>query len=141
MKQLSKTAIIVFFVILASTVHAGELSKKLYFVGLWEGIDDNDGSESQRSITLNSDGTFKIIGQEPFVIGCEGRGMVTGTGVLEDNIIIVNDFLVTCFNDPPSGPYPDIARYIPNRLNGTLIEDFPNSSEFLPINLHRISRR
>jgi hypothetical protein len=140
MKRSFTTAIVIFLVILASTVHAGELYKKLYFVGLWEGIDDNDGSEAQRSITLNSDGTFKIIGQETNIIGCNGRGMLTGTGVLEDGIIIVNEYKITCHDDPPSGPFYFIATYKPNKLNGTLIEDCPGS-DFLPMNLHKISKR
>jgi hypothetical protein len=130
---------VVFFVNLASTVHAGGLFKKLYFVWLWEGIDDNDGSEAQRSIILNRDGTFKIIGQEPHIIGCNGRGMLTGIGVLEDGIIIVNDFKITCYDDPPSGPYYFIATYKLNALNRTLIEDYPDS-DFLPMGLHKISR-
>jgi len=139
MKRSIAAALVVFSVILASTVHAGGFAQKLYFIGLWEGIDDNDGSEAQRSITLNRDGTFKIIGQEPQIIGCNGRGMLTGTGVLEDGIIIVNDFKITCYDDPPSGPYYFIATYKPNKLNRTLIEDYPDS-DFLPMNLHKISK-
>ena len=64
--------------------------------------------------------------------------MLTGTGVLEDRTIIVNDFKITCYDDPPSGPFYDKATYKPNKRNGTLIEDFPG---FIPMNLHKISKR
>ncbi|MCP3872537.1 MAG: hypothetical protein GY699_05185 [Desulfobacteraceae bacterium] len=137
MKRLFTTAIVVFFVILASTVHADESSKRLYFVGLWEGIDENDGSEAQRSITLNRDGTFKIIGQESNIIGCQGRGMVTGTGVLEGGIIIVDELDIIC-DDSAHGPFTSKAMYKPNKHNGTLIEDVPG---FIPMNLHKISNK
>jgi hypothetical protein len=140
MKRLFIISLVVFSITLASTVQAGGLFQKLYFVGLWEGIDEFDGSEAQRSITLNSNGTFKIIGQESNIIGCHGRGMLTGTGVLEDGIINVDDFEITC-DDTTYGPWLDEkATYKPNKLNGTLIEVFPDS-EFLPMNLHKISKR
>ena len=88
MRRWIAISIVVFSIILASTVQAGGLFQKLYFIGLWQGVDNNDGSEAQRAITLNSDGTFNIIGQEPYTNGCGGdRGLVTGTGVLEGGVI------------------------------------------------------
>lgn len=131
--------IVVISIILTSSVYADGLLEKLYFVGLWQGVDYNDGSEAQRSITLNRDGTFTIIGQEPYTIGCQGeRGMVTGTGVLKDGVIISDDFALICFNG--YGPFYVQATYKPDKLNGTLIEDMPDSV-FSPASLHRISRR
>jgi len=47
MKRLFAISLIIFSIVLASTVQA-------------------DGSEAQRSITLNYDGTFSIIGQETY---------------------------------------------------------------------------
>ena len=140
MRRLFIISIVVFSIILASTVQAGGLFPKLYFVGLWQGVDINDGSEAQRSITLNSDGTFNIIGQEPYTSGCEGeRGMVTATGVLEGGVIITDNFMLICFND--NGPFgPGEATYTPDKLNGTLIEGFPDSI-FSPMSLHKISNR
>jgi hypothetical protein len=44
---------IAFSIIIAPTAHADGLFNKLYFVGLWEGVDNIDGSEAKRSITLS----------------------------------------------------------------------------------------
>ena len=138
MKRLFAFLTVVFFIFLASTVQADGISKR-YFVGLWEGVDSYDGSEAQRSITLNSDGTFSIIGQEPYTNGCGGeRGLVTGTGVLEGGIIISEDIALICFNG--RGPFENMrAMYIPDKLNRTLVEDFPDSN-FEPMVLHKISK-
>lgn len=140
MKRLFTISLVVFSLILASTVQAGGIFQQFYFIGLWEGIDSSDGSEAQRSITLNSNGTFNIIGQEPYTSGCKGeRGMVTATGVLEGGVIISEDFTLSCFND--NGPFgPGEVTYKPDKLNGTLIEDFPDSI-FGPMVLHKISNR
>jgi len=141
MKSLFTISLVVMFsIIIPLTAQAGGIFEKLYFVGLWEGIDDNDGSEAQRSITLKSNGKFKIIGQETNIIGCNGRGMLTGTGVLEDEIIIVNNFKITCYDNPPSGPFFFKGTYKRNKRNGTLIEETPDD-DFLPMTLHKISKR
>lgn len=146
MRRWITTSIIVFSIIVASSVQAEGLFQKLYFVGLWEGIDNNDGSEAQRSITLNRDGTFNITGQEPYTSGCEGeRGMVTGTGVLEDGVIFSDDFTLTCFV-PIDGVVPDPitvqTEYIPDKLNGTLIEQvICHACDFEPTIFHKISNR
>jgi hypothetical protein len=140
MRRLFIISIVVFSIILSSTVQAGGLFQKLYFVGLWQGVDISDGSEAQRSITLNSDGTFNIIGQEPYTSGCNGeRGMVTATGVLEGGVIITDDFMLICFNGyGPFGPFD--ATYTPDKRNGTLKEGFPDSISS-PTSLHKISNR
>ena len=64
--------------------------------------------------------------------------MVTGTGVLKNGVIISEDFSLICFNG--YGPFYDVAIYKPDKLNGILIEDFPNSI-FGPTSLHKISNR
>lgn len=139
MKRWLTAFLVVFSLILVPTAQAGGLFNKLIFVGLWQGIDSSDGSKAERSITLNNDGTFNIIGQEPYTNGCGGeRGMITGTGVLMDGIMISDDFTLTCFNG--NGPFNVPATYKLNFLNGTLIEDFPDSV-FGPMILHKISNR
>jgi hypothetical protein len=142
MRRWITISIVVFSIILASTVQAGGLLQKLYFVGLWEGIDDFDGSVAQRSITLDSDGKFYIIGQEPYTFGCGGeRGKITATGVLKDGVIYSDDFSLTCYNGS-NGFKNGIVEYVPDKLNGTLIESFPDSSiDFPPSVLHKISNR
>lgn len=139
MKRWLIASVVVFSIILVSTVQAGGFFQSFYFIGLWQGVDNSDGSEAQRLITLNSDKTFNIIGQEPYTNGCQGeRGMVTGTGVLEGGVIISDDFTLTCFNG--YGPFYDRATYTPDKLNGTLIEDFPDGFGG-PTSLHKISNR
>ncbi len=142
MRRWIAVSIVVFSIILASTVQAGGLFQKLYFIGLWQGVDNNDGSEAQRAITLNSDGTFNIIGQEPYTNGCGGdRGLVTGSGVLEGGVINSYDFTLTCFNG--RGPFTDILTvFTPDKLNGTLIEQTNCvNCDFPPTILHKISNR
>jgi hypothetical protein len=139
MKRWIATTIVVYFIILASTVQAGGLLQKHYFLGLWQGIDAVDGSEAQRSITLNRDGTFNIIGYETYFSGCNGgRGLVTATGVLENGVIISEDFRLTCFDKFVTEPFE--ARYIPDKLNGSLKEEL-NDSSFNPTILQKISNR
>jgi len=140
MKRLFTIFFVILSLIIVSPVHAGGILYKLSFVGLWQGIDESDGSEAVRSITLNDDGTFNIIGQEPYTSGCEGeRGMITATGVLTDGIIMSDNFTLTCFNG--EGPFTVTATYELNKLNGTLIEDIPYISDFGPMILHKISKR
>jgi hypothetical protein len=143
MRRLFIISIVVFSIIIASNVQAGEFFQRLYFVGLWQGVDDFDGSEAQRSITLNNDGTFNIIGQEPYTRGCGGeRGKVKGTGRLEGGVIVSDDFTLTCFPDNVPVEGDEFAvEYKPNKLNGTLIESFPDFSIFPETTLHKISNR
>ena len=139
MRRWITITVVVFSLILASTVQAGGLFQKLYFIGLWEGVDLSDGSEVQRLITLNRDGTFNIVGREPYTHGCRGeRGVVSGTGVLEGGVLVSDDFTLTCFNG--YGPFTDRAEYTPDKLNGTLIEEFPDSG-FGGESLHKVSNR
>ena len=62
MKGLFTISLVVFSLILASTVQAGGILQQFYFIGLWEGIDNSDGSEAQRSITLNTDFSIRFFG-------------------------------------------------------------------------------
>jgi hypothetical protein len=138
MKRLLIMSVVVFSIILAWNVNAGPLVKGFYFIGLWQGIDPNDGSEVLRSITKNNDGTFNIIGSETFFHGCDGgRGIATGTGVLEDDVLISEDFTLECYD---VGTYPGEIQYVPDRLNRTL-EEHDMSGIFEPSILHRINKR
>jgi hypothetical protein len=141
MKRLIAISLVVFSLFLVSTAQADVLFKR-YFVGLWAGIDQNDGSEAQRSITLSSDGTFIIIGQEPYTLGCDGeRGFVKATGQLVNGVIVSEDFKLFCFNgELPNGSRELRVEYKPNPFNGTLIESFPDIVEFIPSTLHKISK-
>ena len=141
MRRWITISIVVFSIILASTVQADGLFQKLYFVGLWQGIDTVDGSEAQRSITLNRDGTFNINGFESYLSAClGGRGTIAGTGVLQDGKIISDDLEVTCEEWEVGVLIPQ--EYIPDKLNGTLMERSTNDPYGIPrTTLHKISNR
>ena len=141
MRRFFTISIVVFSIILASNVQAGGSFQKFDFIGLWHGVDDYDGSVAQRSITLNSDGTFNIIGQEPYMGGCNGtRGKIKGTGRLENGVIVSDDSTLTCFDGTPTGGEFTVV-YKPDKLNGTLLESFPDFDIFPPTTFHKISNR
>lgn len=61
------------------------------FIGLWEGIDPDDGSTVQVSISdINNDDVLEIVAREGFFTVCSnigpnytlGRGTITGTGTV-----------------------------------------------------------
>lgn len=58
------------------------------FIGLWEGVDPQDGGIQLRSITRNEDGTFSLIGRDTYLSTCGGteRGVITGTGTVENGV-------------------------------------------------------
>ena len=99
MKRLLAVLFLCFIIVFGMTALAGDyFPKKFYFIGLWQGIDLTDGSEIQRSITYNRDGTFTILGYETFYTGCVGgRGIVEATGALQEGVIVSYDFELNCF--------------------------------------------
>lgn len=95
--------------------------RKSPFVGLWEGIDPDDGATQLRSITRNEDGTFSLVGRASYLNLCGGtdRGVIIGTGAIEEGVFNVKT-AVTCFDGRP--PVMVEADYTPDRENGTLVE-------------------
>ena len=71
------------------------------FVGYWMGIDPLDGGDSRRGITRNDDDTFSVIGRDTVFTLCDetDRAIITGTGVLEDKALVVDDVVLTCFGN------------------------------------------
>ena len=73
-------------VLLASIVSADEGSKgrNAYFVGLWEGVDPNDGSRRTVSISDNDrDGVYELIQYDTFWTLCgDDRAVATGTATV-----------------------------------------------------------
>jgi hypothetical protein len=141
MKRWIATTIVVYSIILASTVQAGGLLQKLYFVGLWQGIDTVDGSEAQRSITLNRDGTYNIAGREGYFSACDGaRGILNGTGALENGVLFFKNFEVTCFYEESVESRIIPVKYIPDKLNSTLRERFIDEED-IRTTYHKVSNR
>ena len=141
MKRWFTTAIVVFSIILASNVYAGQFYESFNFIGLWQGIDTVDGSEAQRSITLNSDGTFNIIGREGYFSACDGfRGILKGTGVLENGVLFFENFEVTCFYEDGEESRIIPVKYIPDKFNGTIRERFIDEED-IRTTYHKVSNR
>ena len=63
--------------------------RALPIVGLWEGIDFDDGATHLRSIRRNKDGTFSVAGNATYFMLCGGtdRGLINGTGVAENGVL------------------------------------------------------
>ena len=92
-------------------------------IGLWEGIDFDDGASHLRSIRRNEDGTFKVSGNATFLMFCGGtdRGLIDGIGVFENGVLNTNVSL-TCFNDGGRTIEGLRSTYTLDRKNGTLTE-------------------
>lgn len=69
------------------------------FLGLWEGIDDSDGSSVTVSVTdQDDDGVFRILWHESQWSFCDGSpdGLIDVSGPIEDTSIVAEGML-TCF--------------------------------------------
>ena len=76
------------------------------FIGLWEGIDSDDGSSQQVMISGGTDGVFDLLWRESYWTVCEGRrAILKGLGELDpDNRnTLVFEMTITCF-DPVEVP-------------------------------------
>lgn len=114
--------------------------REIPFIGLWEGIDPDDGGNQWRSIALNEDGTFNLTGSSTYFSLCNGmRGVITGTGEIQGTVLETNVTL-TCSNSPPS-LYEVNANYELDKRNGTLTErtDLRTENQKPPIVFHLIS--
>ena len=117
--------------------------RKIPFVGLWEGIDPDDGGNQLRSITSNEDGrTFSLTGSSTYFSLCGGteRGVIVGKGVIQGTVLKTKVTL-TCFNVTPPSLYEVEANYELDRKNGTLTEltDLRRKNQKPPIIFHLIS--
>ncbi len=123
----------------SQSVLAGN-QRKIPFIGLWEGIDPDDGANQLRSITLDENGTYSLTGSSTYFSLCNGtRGVLIGTGEIQGRLLELNGKL-TCFNSPPS-VYESKANYELDWKNNTLIEraDIREKNNRPPIILHLIS--
>ncbi len=92
------------------------------FVGLWEGVDPEDGALNIISITNNGDGTFKVLLYATYFTICNSdRGLAQGTGnVPAEGALKVDEFKVTCFTNNKTAILP--ATFTRNS-DGTLTWD------------------
>lgn len=143
--KLRKTIAMATLIIIGLTSQSvlADNERKSPFVGLWEGIDPDDGGNQLRSITSNEDGkTFSLTGSSTYFSLCGGtdRGVITGTGEIQGTVVLETKVTLTCSNDPPS-LYKVKANYELDRKNGTLIErtDLRTENNKPPIIFHLIS--
>jgi len=108
------------------------------FLGLWEGVDVNDGSKRTISITDHeSDGFFEVASRDTFWTLCNGdRGLEVASGVVDDEGILVTEGVVTCFGDPAQLPVQQTYEY--SRRTDTLVATAVGTG-LIPITLHRVS--
>ena len=115
----------------------GPRSRAADFIGLWAGVDLDDGSFTQRAITCEEDGTCQVLGSDQFFSFCpdsEGRGLLEGTGTIEQGVLSLPEFTLTCADGTSVG-FPTIFSL--DRRNGTLIEDTDGPPA--AITFHRLS--
>lgn len=65
-----------------------------FFEGYWAGVDPNDGGDSRRTIINNGD-HYTMIGRDTVLTLCGGgeRGTLSGTGVMENDSLVINGSL------------------------------------------------
>lgn len=114
--------------------------KVIPIVGLWEGIDFDDGASHLRSIRRNEDGTFSVSGNATYFMLCGGtdRGLINGTGVVENGVLKTKVSL-KCFNNGRTIGGLE-SNYVLDRENGTLTE-LRKFGVTPPIIFHLISPR
>ena len=76
-------------------------SVERHFLGLWEGVDVNDGSKRTISITdHNRDGVLEVASRDSYWTLCNGdRGIELAAGGVRRDGVLATDGLVTCFED------------------------------------------
>ena len=130
--------ILIFSICFTPLADAKMVNKGAGFIGLWQGVDPLDGSEVLRSITLDENGNFNIIGSETYFSGCgSDRGIVEATGYLDNGVLITEGYTLKCYESRKTIPVD--VEYVRDKENGTLTEVI--GGDFPPVILHRISTK
>ncbi len=118
----------------------GPSAANRHFLGLWEGVDVNDGSKRTISITdLDADGVFEVTSRDTFWTLCNGdRGLEAATGSVRRDGVLETEGLVTCYDAMP--PLPIRQTYQFSRREDTLLAT-PLGTTLVPIVLHRVSSK
>jgi hypothetical protein len=78
------------------------------FVGLWEGVDPNDGGHQILSVTDNKDGTLRLLLHDTTYTLCPtDKGISEGTGIIQpDGTLNSENFTLKCLatETPQSTP-------------------------------------
>lgn len=123
-----------------TTTNSANQEQNRFFIGFWEGVDPLDGSSVQVSISDNDrDGVFDIIWRESFFTLCDGeRGIVTGTGTVEDGILRAN-LVRTCVTTDETGEF-EVA-FEPEKEDEILVTISITNPDIPSIILHQVSSR
>lgn len=113
-------------------------SPNRHLLGLWEGVDINDGSKRTISITdRDGDGTFEVASRDTFWTLCDGdRGLELAAGDVRADGVLETAGLVTCFNGVPGVPVQQTYEF--SRRDDTLLAT-PHGTTLRAITLHRVS--
>lgn len=140
MKRFSIFIIVAFAAIFLVSIVSADSGSNAYFVGLWQGIDVNDGS--MRTISINDndrDGLYDVMLHDEYWSLCgDERGSYWGLGTVDSDGKLQVEGNLFCL---PSGTSTYLTvSYDLFRFSDTLIED-PGNTFLEPGTLHRISSR
>lgn len=109
------------------------------FLGLWEGVDVNDGSKRTISITdHDGDGVVEVASRDTYWTLCDGdRGIERATGGVRHDGVLATQGLVTCFES--SATVQVMQTYELSERDDTLFAT-PHGTPLEPITLHRVSQ-
>lgn len=127
-------------VFLVSMVSADSGGSARYFVGLWEGVDPNDGSRRTVSISDNDrDGVYDVAQYDTFWTLCgDDRGLAIGTAVVGSGGVLNFTGSLTCLTSGTTVPFN--VDYEAVRHSDILVE-IPLGVPLEPATLHRTSTR
>lgn len=129
---------LVALVLALTAVGANRGSSNRQFLGLWEGVDVNDGSLRAISITdRDKNGVLEVAARDSFWTLCDGdRGLELATGGVRGDGVLETDGLVTCFEGGEEVSVQQTYEY--SRREDTLFAT-PGGTSLVPITLHRVS--
>lgn len=119
----------------AGSKHKGDANRP--FLGLWEGVDVNDGSKRTISITDHDrDGVLEVDSRDTYWTLCDGdRGLEQATGKVHHAVLKTKGEVI-CFGTMIKLPI--IQTYELSKEAGTLFAT-PRDTGLIPITLHRVS--
>lgn len=108
------------------------------FLGLWEGVDVNDGSQRTISISdRDGDGIVEVSARDTFWTLCDGdRGLEQAAGSVGADGVLTTEGVVACFDG--TGVLPVEQTYELSRSPDTL-RATAHGTGLVPIILHRVS--
>lgn len=126
------------FTLAASGGDSDRRGRHRYLLGLWEGVDVNDGSKRTVSITdRDRDGTFEVDSRDTYWTLCDGdRGLEMAVGDVRDDRVLETVGVVTCFGTDIEIDV--IQTYVYSRREDTLLAT-PVGTGLAPVVLHRIT--